>query len=59
MVHQLKTLQLNFWRPGDVVYEHEEEIRYGVPAVSDPAEQAKILTKYGITERVDHLWVYR
>lgn len=26
-----KTLKLNFWRPGDEYYEHEREIRYGVP----------------------------
>jgi hypothetical protein len=26
-----KTLKLNFWRPSDPYYEHEEEIRYGVP----------------------------
>jgi hypothetical protein len=58
-VHQLKTLQLNFWRPGDAVLEHEKEIRYGIPSVSNPAEQATILEKYGLRVRVDHLWVYR
>lgn len=26
-----KTLKLNFWRPGDDEFEHEREIRYGVP----------------------------
>lgn len=26
-----KTLQLNFWRPGDEFHEHEEEIRFGTP----------------------------
>jgi hypothetical protein len=30
-----KTLQLNFWRPGDQYFEHEEEIRYGVPGGVD------------------------
>jgi hypothetical protein len=59
VVHQTKTLQLNFWRPGDTVYEHEGEIRYGVPAVSDPNEQAAICSKYDITGRVDYLWLYR
>jgi hypothetical protein len=59
VVHQLKTLQLNFWRPGDAVLEHEKEIRYGIPSVSNPAEQADILAKYGLQVRVDHLWVYR
>lgn len=62
--HQLKTLQLNFWRPGDMVLEHEKEIRYGIPSVSNPAEQAGILAKYGPVDnplrvRVDHRWVYR
>jgi hypothetical protein len=31
----LKTLQLNFWRPGDSLYEHEAEIRYGIPGDVD------------------------
>jgi len=26
---RLKTLELNFWRPGDSLHEHESEIRYG------------------------------
>jgi hypothetical protein len=30
-----KTLQLNFWRPGDEYYEHEGEIRYGIPGDVD------------------------
>ena len=30
-----KTLQLNFWRPGDKYFEHEEEIRYGIPGGVD------------------------
>ena len=54
-----KHLQLNFWRPGDTVQEHEREIRYGVPIESDPADQAKILKVYGLKERLDHLWIYR
>ncbi len=59
VAYRMKTLQLNFWRPGDSVYEHEKEIRYGIPAVADADEQAEILTKYGITRRLDHLWIYR
>ena len=64
VAHQLKTLQMNFWRPGDTMLEHEKEIRYGVPSLSDPAEQASVLSKYGPVEdpmqvRVDHRWVYR
>jgi len=54
-----KTLRLNFWRPGDTVYEHEGEIHFGVPVESDPEQQARILTKFGLKKRVDYLWVYR
>lgn len=32
---KLKTLQLNFWRPGDAFYEQESEIRYGAPGDVD------------------------
>lgn len=30
-----KTLKLNFWRPGDEYYQHEDEIRYGIPGELD------------------------
>ena len=30
-----KVLKLNFWRPGDEYFEHEKEIRYGVPGRVD------------------------
>jgi hypothetical protein len=30
-----KTLKLNFWRPADEFFEHEEEIRYGCPGEVD------------------------
>jgi hypothetical protein len=58
-VHRMKTLKLNFWRPGDSVYEHEGEIRYGIHAVADQEEQARILSFYGMDKRLDHLWIYR
>ncbi len=57
-----KTLQLNFWRPGDAEDPSEEEIRYGVPNRNQvPAGKLsdEILKVYGLKERVDHLWVYR
>jgi len=54
-----KTLQLNFWRPGDTVDPHEEEIHFGCRLDPDEAEQQKILTEYGIDKPVDHVWVYR
>jgi hypothetical protein len=59
VVQRLKTLQLNFWRPGDTEYEHEGEIRYGVPAVTDQNEQATINAHYNLARRVDYLWLFR
>lgn len=59
IAQQMKTLQLNFWRPGDTEDEHEGEIRYGVPAVTDPTEQAALCARYNIPRRVDYLWTYR
>lgn len=59
IAQQLKTLQLNFWRPGDTENENETEIRYGVPSVTDPTEQAAICAHYNIPRRVDYLWTYR
>lgn len=54
-----KTLQLNFWRPGDTVDPNEEEIRYGCRLDPDPEDQQKILKEYGIDKAVDYTWVYR
>jgi hypothetical protein len=54
-----KTLQLNFWRPGDTIDPSEEEIRYGCRMDSDKAEQAKIFAEFGIDKPIDHLWLYR
>lgn len=54
-----KTLQLNFWRPGDAVAQNEDEIRFGVRLDSDPAEQQRIFALYGVTSRLDHLWIYQ
>lgn len=46
-----KTLQLNFWRPGDRFLQHENEVRYGVA----PGKGAL----YGVEEGVAYRWVYR
>lgn len=54
-----KTLQLNFWRPGDTKYENEKEIRFGIPVDPDMEEQDRLLRIFGVPERLDHLWVYR
>ena len=56
---EYKTLQLNFWRPGDTVREVEDRIRFGLPKVSDSAELQKLLRRYGLDEPNDHLWVYQ
>lgn len=46
-----KTLQLNFWRPGDRFLQHESEVRYGTaPGKAD---------LYGVEEGVDYRWTYR
>jgi hypothetical protein len=54
-----KTLQLNFWRPGDTVDPNEEEIRFGCRVDADPTEQAKIFAAFGIEKPIDYQWVYR
>jgi hypothetical protein len=54
-----KTLQLNFWRPGDTVDPNEQEIRFGCRVDPDPAEQQKVLQQYGLEKPVDYLWIYR
>lgn len=46
-----KTLQLNFWRPGDRFMQHESEVTYGVPAGK--------ASLYGVDEGVDYRWIYR
>lgn len=33
--YQVKTLKLNFWRPGDTQHQHEQEIRFGTPGEVD------------------------
>ncbi len=45
---KLKTLQLNFWRPGDSVAEHNDRVDYGIPLVDDPAKQALICERYNL-----------
>ena len=58
-VFRFKTLQLNFWRPGDTVFEHEGEIRFGVPLDSDPIIQQQMLDRFDLEQRLDHRWIYR
>ncbi|HIN94636.1 MAG TPA: hypothetical protein EYN03_03240 [Planctomycetes bacterium] len=54
-----KTLQLNFWRPGDSVLEHESEVRYGIPIMRNETEQQEVFQRYGVDKRLDYRWIYR
>ena len=45
---KLKTLQLNFWRPGDMVAEHNDRIDFGIPLVDDPRKQVLITERYDL-----------
>lgn len=54
-----KTLQLNFFRPGDTVGQTEDRIRFGIPAYTDEQEQSYVLEQYGLEKRLDYQWVYR
>lgn len=54
-----KTLVLHFSRPGDTISELEDRIRYGIPAIADPARQEYILKQFGQKERLDYVWIYR
>ncbi|HJT35255.1 MAG TPA: hypothetical protein VJ783_24735 [Pirellulales bacterium] len=49
-----KTLRLNFWRPSDKYYEHEEEIRYGF--YEHPGLERFRLSP---DDQVDYRWLYR
>ena len=41
-----KTLQLNFWRPGDIHDEERDVIRLGIPLTRDPKQQKEICEFY-------------
>jgi hypothetical protein len=41
-----KQLQLNFWRPGDVVEQEQDKIIYGIPLTDDALDQTEIAAKY-------------
>lgn len=46
--YEMKTLQINFWRPGDTLDEDRDEIRLGIPLVDSLREQALITIRYGL-----------
>ena len=54
-----KALQLNFYRPGDAIRQTEDRVRFGVPALADPAEQEYVLKQYGLEKRLDYQWIFR
>ncbi len=54
-----RTLQLNFWRPGDTYRESEDEIRFGMPQFGEIAKQEKLLKLYELDKPRDHIWIYR
>lgn len=54
-----KTLQINFYRPGDAHDSHENEIYYGPPRDEDPRRQQQYLSIYRLEEPLEYLWVYR
>jgi hypothetical protein len=45
---KLKTLQLNFWRPGDSVNETSDFVKFGIPLIDDPAMQALVTKRYNL-----------
>ena len=57
--YRRKALQLNFFRPGDAVNQTADDIRFGVPAFQNPVEQADILSKYDLDERLDYRWIFQ
>ncbi|MDA8743085.1 hypothetical protein N9N28_00505 [Rubripirellula amarantea] len=57
--YRRKILQLNFYRPGDKINQTDDEIRFGVPAYTNPTEQKYILDQYGLDERLDYRWLFR
>lgn len=57
--YKKKALRLNFYRPGDTIDQLQDQIRFGVPAYQDPAEQEYVLKQYGLRSRLDYEWVFR
>ncbi len=53
-----KTLQLNFWRPGDAVFEDDHEFRYGIPELPGDENDQRVLKMYQMPNNFEHRWVY-
>ncbi len=53
-----KTLQLNFWRPGDRIDESKDNVRFGIPLVDDPREQVLIARRYDLPGPVLRSYIF-
>lgn len=53
-----KTLQLNFWRPSDAIFERTSEFRFGLPYYPDANKTETVREMYGVSEQSDWNWVY-
>jgi hypothetical protein len=53
-----KTLQLNFWRPGDEVLLNEKELRYGMPNFTEESQEEAMLKLYGMEKKMDYRWFF-
>ncbi len=58
-IYQRKTLQIQFWRPGDSIAQTEDRVRLGVPAFLDPEQQKYVLDQFKVEKRLDYQWIYR
>lgn len=57
---QSKALQLNFWRGGDDVGLHDNEMTFGIPLYPDqPSRQQEVLDAYKLDKPIRHRWGYR
>ena len=54
-----KVLRLNFYRPGDTIKQLADDIRFGIPAFEDMAQQNYVLKQYRLPERLDYEWLFR
>lgn len=55
-----KALELNFWRGGDAIDLHDNEIQFGIPLYPDePARQQEVLETYKLEKPLAYRWVYR
>ncbi|QEG21203.1 hypothetical protein [Mariniblastus fucicola] len=52
-----KTLQLNFWRPGDDFEEEKDNVQFGIPLVDSAKEQVLITRRYALPGPVIRAYV--